>query len=249
MLQILIQVLLLGIVPTTWAEEVAKAEVQWVICEPSEAVVFQKLGVAPGSANPQSVFYSETPAMDLFQLGTVVRTRVSGSKIKTAVKIKYQNENQIPWNLLHGTDFKCEWNTYASEENMSCSLKSKPSTPAHLISQEQKEFIRLETGFDRIAELQLLGPVQSREWNWKETRVGEDLSFESISWESKPSGSRFFNMELSARVRVSDKAKTFQKIGNWLEEKNIHLCKAQKGKSEALLRTLLASKTPSRQSN
>lgn len=230
-----------------WAGDVSEVELQWVICEPSEETFFAKLGVDAGMPRERLVYYSETPSMDLFRFGIVVRTRVSGAKLKTAVKVKYQNENQIPWSLLTGTDFKCEWNVYAFQENIDCSMKSKPRDLGHVISREQQEFIRFHTGFDRIPALRRLGPVQSREWLWRDSRVQGELAFESISLQSQKkttsqasqaSQGRLFNMELSVRVTAPDKAEVFQKLGEWLKERNVHLCQNQKGKSEALLKEL-----------
>jgi len=231
--------ILAGLLPSavlaaSYSNAVNAVELQWVLCEGSSEILFEKLGVKAPEPKQREVYYSETAGLDLFNLGAILRTRVTKNKIKTAAKIKGFNETEIPWNLLEDSDSKCEWDAYQSLERIGCSLSSEPSSMKNLVSKDQKTFIETVIAYTDFQSLEVWGPVDSKEWEWKEESVKETLTLETLELSSP-----FFSMELSARVPLSKKAQTFQRVHNWLLSQEIKLCKKQEGKTGELLKVLI----------
>jgi len=214
---------------------VSTVELQWVVCELSENSLFTKINSVPGKYSDREVYYSETRDLDLYHAGAVARARMTKKKIKTAVKIKLMDESQIPWDFLAGQDFKCEIDSYSGNEKVGCSLYSQPVDKTNLRSPAQDDFIRRQTGFSQFSELKTWGPAHSREWEWLESEVGETLVVESV----RAPGS-FFSLELSARASVEKKEVVLKKVRTWLDSKAVQLCPDQVGKTEKLLKSLIA---------
>lgn len=216
--------------------EISKVELQWVLCEASAEKLFSKLRMQTPDVKDRNVFYLETRNLDLFGYGSIIRTRISKGTAKTAVKIKNFKEQDIPWEFLKQDEFKCELDAYPGHEGIGCSVFYSPTDNDTFISKRQKEFIEMQTQFNKWNDLTQWGPVQSQEWQWQEPSLRLDLTVEQIN-----SGSIYQSIELSVRVAILDKAKTTNVIDNWLEKNKISLCTEQNGQTGKLLQLLTRS--------
>lgn len=215
---------------------VKETELQWVVCESTAAKFFNKINIAPEAPKLRDVYYTETPELDIYNHGAVIRTRVSkgeNKKIKTAAKVNYEKEIQVPWNFLSDKEYKCEKDQYSSKEKIGCSLYSHPSDLKNVDSLEQQEFIQRESGFQQWDKSSLLGPAQSSEWSWQEESLNLPLVLEKVQVSKY-----YFNLELSVRVDVDKSKKTFDRIQNWLVAHQVNLCPVQKGRTGELLKLL-----------
>jgi hypothetical protein len=206
------------------------AEVQWVICEPSESALFQKLGLPLPNPSLREVYYSDTLALDIFHRGGILRTRVSKDKAKTSAKIRPATEAAIPWAFFAGKDYKCEYDAYSTGQSIGCSLYFTPKGHGPLRSEDQEFMIAKQTGFSDFAALRLIGPAHSAEWEWSDSETRESLVLESMR---APKG--FFSLELSTRVPRERKSEVAEKVSRWLLRHGVQACSVQKGKTEELL--------------
>lgn len=242
----LIPSLLLAMPILSQAKSISQVEVQWSICEASEAQFFQKINRRPSGTSFRDVLYSETSNLDLAQRGAMFRTRVprdnpagpaGGNKNdgpKTAAKVRGLSEVSIPWKFLEGKDSKCELDAYAATQSIGCSLYFKPGSRAQLRSADQELFIANLTGFRNFSALIVLGPAHSIEWTWDEASVNESLVMEALRTQKG-----FFSLELSTRVDIDKQLQVYQKITTWLNSRLVQLCPQQGGKTTELLRSLL----------
>lgn len=215
------------------SQKVSQAELQWVICEPSEKTLFSKLSRDVGESLDRDVYYSETANLDLFDHGAILRTRVSEKKNKTVAKIKDISSSDIPWGFLKGKDYKCEIDSYSGQEKIGCSLNFEPSDEGALYSHEQEYFLRRQLQFHQFHLLQVIGPAKSREWEWLDSELEETIVVESVRVAQK-----FFSLEVSVRVPISKKNVIANHVRKWLRKNSIQLCPEQVGKTEKLLRVL-----------
>jgi hypothetical protein len=215
-------------------EPLSKVELQWSLCEDDESAIFAKLGSPAGRPRLRDVYYSETPGLDLFRSGGILRTRIDDSKSKTAAKVKFRERAQVPEELLNDKATKCEWNAYPGVEEIDCSLSHKYHDRNPMISHEQELFLAQITGFSSFSDLQNWGPAKSQEWEWHEPQIEVDLTLESLRLDAQ-----FLSLEISTRVPLAQKQVVFDKIHEWLKRNKINLCPAQKGKTEALLKALI----------
>lgn len=230
--------LIIAVLPlVSFSKSISNVELQWSVCEPSEQKLFQKMGVQPGPFERRLLYYAETIHKDLLSQNGVLRFRGVSGKMKLSAKVKFQNENQIPWEFLEGTDFKCELNSYMDEEDLSCSLNEPVSGASVSIGSRQKDFIRTQTGFDSFQELQVWGPAETLTWNWQDPRASAQMVVESTR------APRYFGIELSTRVPLSQKVETARRIQTLLHDRQIQLCPVQKGKADSLIQSLIDAET------
>jgi hypothetical protein len=220
---------------------VRETELQWVVCEPTAAKLLKKVNADPESPKLRDVYYTETQNLDIYNHGAVIRTRVSkgeNKKIKTAAKVNYEKEVQVPWRYLSDKEYKCEKDQYASKEKIGCSLYSHPSDLTNVDSIDQQEFIQRESGFQQWDKSVLLGPAQSYEWSWQDESLNLALVLEKVQVSKY-----YFNLELSVRVDINKSKQTFDRIQNWLVAHQVNLCPVQKGRTGELLKVLAANFT------
>ena len=210
------------------ANQVDTAEIQWVICEPSAEVFLKKLEVKSIKPLVRDVYYAETHDLTLIKRGVFIRTRKNGSRYKTALKKRYENESDIPWTYMNDTESKCEWDYYGSNGHIGCSLYHKANSQADFISDLQKDFLKHEVQFSNFDQLKVLGPVQSREWSF------DDFVVESITGPEN-----WFNLKFSIRVSKSERAQSQAEYENWLISKQVNLCDNPRGQTEDLLKVLV----------
>lgn len=215
-----------------WAQSVSNVELQWVLCEKSASQFFEKIQVKDVLSQKRNVYYFETPSLDLFQKGAILRSRETRNVVKTVAKFNYSSESEINWDLIHGQDAKCEWDSYVgSPEKIGCSIKSSSdaSSNSRWYSLAQEKFLSHETQIDfENLNIKKWGPAQSEEWVW------DDLVLESVIGPNY-----YLSLELSTRVPLADKTLTQERIQTWLLQKNVKLCPQQMGHTGQLLKALM----------
>ena len=213
---------------------VAKTELQWVLCENSVASFARKTGSALGSSKSRSIYFLETNDLKLASSGSFLRIREHLRKFKSSAKINFVDDSNLPWNDLKGKDSKCEWDRYNSHQKVGCSLNYEGDSLADVLSEDQKHFLSSNQGFESWSDLKLLGPALSQEWSWTPKHFESDLFLEEVT------ATGFTSLELSMRVSNQAADKAFANVQNWLNQNHVVLCPVQRGKSETLIRALLA---------
>lgn len=211
-------------------------ELQWSLCETSSQSFFQKTKVSSGSENRRQVFYRETKTQDLYGQDSFIRTRFENGDYKRTFKVKYPDEQSIPWATFSDWGVECEKDTYTSQFKWGCSLKTQPETVDAPLTILEEAFLRQEVGFTDIQKLLNWGPVTSSEWKFKVNGV-------SLSLETLKGPENYFSMELSAKVKLSKETETASEMAKWIQAKRLILCPVQQGKTGELLKILIKTRS------
>lgn len=215
----------------------SNVELEWVVCEPNEATLFQKLKTSEGDPENRDVYYMETPDFTLFNKGAVVRTRIKNKSMRTSTKVHFQNEAQIPWDFLGDKDYKCEKDYYIDSPRLGCSLFSTPSMFKQIPSESQKNFLRNEVGFYAFDQLKVLGPARSMVWGWQEDGVSGESKLDIVV-EAIRAPKDYLSIVLSVRVPLERQNEVFREVQSWLNRRKVQLCSGQSGKTRDLLEVL-----------
>ncbi|MBC7371205.1 MAG: hypothetical protein H7326_06555 [Bdellovibrionaceae bacterium] len=211
-----------------------KTELQWSLCNETSASFARKTGSPLKNSEKRSVYFLETSDMQLTKSHAFLRIREEDRTFKTSAKVNYPDDTQLPWKKLKGKDSKCEWDRYGSFKKVGCSLNFEASSLATAVSKDQKSYIESATAFRAWDQLKILGPASDEEWSWTPDHLPSDLSLEQTT------APGFTSLELSTRVSTEDSDDTYDYVQEWLSQNQVELCPVQRGKSEALIRALLA---------
>lgn len=207
-------------------------ELQWAICEPNMKSLWQKIGQHT-KKRTREILYSDTPTRALYRRGAILRTKHDHARFKTAAKIKGYSESSIPWDFLSDYEYKCEWDSYSTEEMISCTVYADSKKMNQLHDKAQEEFISRETNFNSFDQVQVWGPLIGHEWSFRHQSI--NLIIDSIDLPD----TAITSIELSARVNIEQKYVVKDKIEDWIKEKNLALCRYQTGRTGVLLKYLI----------
>jgi hypothetical protein len=163
-----------------------------VLIEPSSwAAAAAAYGLA-GPDKERNIYFFDTPNLDLYAQGLVLRARAG--KKKADITVKYRPPaGAIPAQVSARPGFKCENDASATGSVYSCSLSESAepaavaaaaagANPRGLYSAEQ----RLWAGERPWEALKALGPIRSTSWETAHPALGE-LSFERWDLPGGPS--------------------------------------------------------------
>ena len=237
--RVLLAISLFGFGAAASEAKLKKTELQWSICEPSMAAFQSKLGWTRGDESTYMVAYFDSPDLRFHAAGISARVthkaNSASEKLKSKIKIEFQDPDDIDWEWLKGRDHKCEYDQYGFRMVPRCAVNNEPKTAGTLWSRDQVAFLRIyRPGFE-LQQLQQWGPY-----------LGHELKFDSPKGEASLDateiligGKQVAIIEAAVRSSVEDAANTYQRYTWFFQQRGISLCSEQKGMFERLLQVPL----------
>jgi hypothetical protein len=236
------------------AEDLAKAfelskgstsiELKLSIPATGHRATIKRLKLDPVEAQPRQAFFFDTPNLDLFKAGVVVRARrIQGGRGDTVVKLRPVDPNQIDPELRRSASFKIELDVMPGGFVCSASFKgactgkevldmSAGKVPlSSLFSKGQRAFYKAHapTGID-MDSLVVLGPVFLLKATHRPKDYDSDVIVEMWLY---PDGSRI--LEVSTKCLPEETFQAIAEFKAYLARCGIALSGAQEPKTRAAL--------------
>jgi hypothetical protein len=201
-------------------------------------------GLADESAKRLGVTFYDTPALELFASGLVLRSRaVEGGADDATVKIRPLAGSAVAEEWLRLDGFKCEEDRTGSQSVESCSLTAKQSaraieavargesSVAVLFTERQLAFVK---AYARAApdwgRLKALGPIPSKTWELRLPELESKLSAEL--W-TLPDGRAL--LEISTKVPRAESDRAAAALDAALRARGLSTSGADETKTRAAL--------------
>lgn len=220
-----------------------QAEVKALIDLQSVPELISALNLNPENSLKRTIYFFDTPTLDLFKQGGIIRLRVAEDQsFDSTVKIRPLIEEQvINRDLISKKGFKCETDASFIGAATSCSY-TKDNDLFHeedflkdQLSKKQTQF--LEDQLDRnvkLNSLQKLGPIQST--CFKNILIGH-RQYSIESWEV---GNEIF-VEISTKGNVNEIEEMRRDLKQLLDHYNIEIDKSGTQKTTRALQILSVS--------
>ena len=226
-------------------KDIESVELKITIPATAHRATIRGLPLDPVEAEPRQVFFFDTPKLELYKAGIVVRARrMPHDKADTVIKLRPVVPADIPAKLRQFEACKVELDVVPGGLVCSASFKGKSTAEKisavvegkvplkRLFSSEQAAFYRkYGPGRIELDDLESLGPtflLKSQFWVKKlDRKVVAEL------W-LYPDGSRL--LELSTQVEPSDAFQASAEFQAWLARRGINTDGAQETKTAAALK-------------
>ena len=192
-----------------------------------------------------AVSFYDTPALELFDSGLVLRSRVAhGDDDDVTVKLRPLPPSAVAASWFDEDGFKCEEDRSGQESVSSCSLtvsrsahaieavQHGKSTIASLFAEDQRRFVRdyakVQPNWER---LEVLGPLDAKSWDFELPGLEPELSAEL--W-TLPGGQQM--LEVSTKVPQSEADATAVALDEALAAHGLDTTGVQETKTRAALR-------------
>jgi hypothetical protein len=202
------------------------------------------LGMDPLDAQIRLVSFFDTPDLDLYEAGVVVRARrVKGREDDSVVKLRPVVPDELPRKLRKSPNLVVEVDAMPGGYVCSASLKARLGTNdvrrvvregrpiRKLFTKEQRAFYaeHAPAGIE-LDDLTLLGPIFVLKLNFRPEEIDRKLVAEMWLY---PDGSRI--LELSTKSTPQDAANTALEMRAYLSERGVDLSGEQQTKTRAAL--------------
>jgi len=209
------------------------------------AMARERFGLDDASARPVAVCFYDTPALELFNSGLILRSRVEpGGDDDVTVKLRPLAPSGVAASWFDEKGFKCEEDRSGHDAACSCSftvprsageieaVQHGKATIASLFSEAQCRFVRdyarVKPSWER---LEALGPLDAKTWKFKLPDVEPRLSAEM--W-TLPGGEQL--LEISTKVPQSEADATAAALDAALAAHGLDTTGVQETKTRAALR-------------
>ena len=226
---------------------VAGVEIKVTIRGDQELKGIRALELDEDSAEVRVIYFYDTPNLDLFNAGVVLRARlVKGDNDDSTVKIRPVEPAKVPQNWSELPGFKIEADSTGDRVVCSASLTTvqkrdeiddvaKGKRPIQkLYSPDQERFLSQFTPHPvDFAALKVLGPIRVLRWKTKHKRFEHELTCEE--WRL-PDGEDL--LEVSIKVEPDRAATAGKAFENHLRELGLDPAGAQETKTRTALERL-----------
>jgi hypothetical protein len=201
-------------------------EVKVTVRTDQEMYTVRVFGLDFDSAEAREIYFFDTPALELFDQGLILRARlIKGADDDSTVKIRPIEPATIPdkWRFLPG--FKVEADFVGSKVVRSASLTAvqKPGEIrdafegkrplAKLFSPDQEEFLAAHAPVNPdFASLQMLGPVHVLRWKIVHGNLPYELTAEEWRLPNKSD-----QLELSVKVAPEEEQQALETFRSFLQ--------------------------------
>jgi hypothetical protein len=226
-------------------------EIKVIVCEKKERAAEKAFALSRQKAEQRHVYYFDTPRLDLFNKGVVLRARkVEKAADDSTVKIRPVEPEKIPakWHRTHG--FKIEADGVGSRMVRSASLSSEQSRGEiddvvrgrrpieKLFSPDQEVFLsEMGTGKINMKELEIFGPFDATRWKVKHPGLPYQITIED--W-NLPDGEDL--IEVSIKAESAQAAAAAAAFTGFLTELGLKPAGGQKTKTRLVLESFSRSK-------
>lgn len=224
------------------------ADLQYYLCDKPH-VVRDALDLKKSDADERDVYLFETAKLTIFDHGLQIRLRVKNKKARLSIKRFDLSEAEFAREEAQN-EGKCELDVHGKGQIriLSCSSDAKIShedaeklidgklklnealdkTQAQILKDAAVDITRLE--------LKVLGPIQSRAWDFQLPEIDDGLALEQ---QKLPDGTRYIEFSVKTKAaRLSNEIAAAERV---LAAKGLSLCPDQTGQREGKLRALLNS--------
>ena len=204
------------------------AELQFALCEADPTHVVDALSGKVSDREQRDVYYLETRGRDFERSGAVMRYRLNEKGVKSAAKVSFVQEQDIPTNEIKKFDPVCEVDAYLSRAKIGCSVKDNDQKVG-TFSKDQKSFFK-KAGIDAsvIGRGQIWGPVRDVESTFKSGEIEFTLGTYYVA-------AGITEIELSTRVSTVDALGMQQRLLSLIYGAGLKLCPEQIGVTKKIL--------------
>lgn len=211
--------------------------------EPAGAIA--TLGLSEGSAERREVTFYDTPSLELFDDGVVLRARriLDRSDDDTTVKLRPMSSKSVDGSFFGESGFKCELDKNVGKTaTSSCSL-TKPEPEKDIVavgngengakslfSSTQETFLEVHDKDVPWSRVVALGPIDALVWKIDPKDWKSELTVER--W-IVPGGST--SIEVSLKTRWRDRASEEKRLIDWLAARGLKPSAQQETKTRAAL--------------
>ena len=229
-------------------------EVKVVVPMSHHRATIESIGLDPIEAEPRQVFFFDTPKLDLYEHGLIVRARrIQGGAGDSVVKLRPVNPRNVREELRRSDNFKIEVDaipggfTCSGSYTGRCSAQQVLDTvtgeaPASaLLSKGQRRFFRehapgaigkKKTAMDALLPL---GPLFVLKGKLRPKKLGRALTVELWLF---PDGSQ--NLEISTKSTPDDAFTAASELRTWLDERGVEIAAGQETKTAAAMKFFAA---------
>ncbi|PTL78047.1 hypothetical protein DAT35_41240 [Vitiosangium sp. GDMCC 1.1324] len=216
-----------------------------VTIDPSQAAAVRKLlHLSHSKAERTRVRFYDTPQLDLFQRGVVLRTRqVHDGPDDVTLKLRPVDASRIDPHWFTRAGFKVETDQVGEQGVPSASLtlplkqgksdevdKGKKGVGSLFTDEQERLVAELSGRPIDFKALSILGPVESRKWKAEPKHGPGPLSIEE--W-TLPDGRQI--LEVSIRAASSQSKEAVRALSSYLDSHGIHPTSTQETKTRAAL--------------
>ena len=229
-----------------------KAELKVTVAPADIRKARYRLSLLNAQSQSRRIWFFDTPALDLYQAGTILRAReIDGDEDDSTVKLRPFTLEQLATEFRALDDLKCELDRSPDSETPACSLKNDKDEGEiasvgrgelaidELFNSEQEAMYAAygpDVAFDQLA---ALGPVRARVWTIRTDALPEKVTAEL--W-YMPDGSQ--TLELSMKVKVEDADDDMGLLVDFVEDKELQLDKDQESKTRRALEAFASAGVP-----
>ena len=224
-------------------------EVKVVVPMTAHRATIKSIGLDPIEAEPRQVFFFDTPKLDLYKHGLIVRARrIQGGGGDSVVKLRPVNPANVREELRRSDDFKIEVDAVPGGFVCSGSFKGRCSAQevldvaagdnrlSSLLSKEQRAFYkehapRTTKKKIKLNSLMALGPLFVLKGKLKPKKLDRALTVEMWLF---PDGSR--NLEISTKSAPGDAFTAAAELRTFLDARGVEIAAGQETKTAAAMK-------------
>jgi hypothetical protein len=209
----------------------------------------ERLRLSDDRSEERGIWFYDTPALDLFEAGAVLRARdVKGDDDDSTVKIRPLEAADVDPSWFALDDWKCEIDRLPDRQVSSCSLTVVQGEDEieevaageraidKLFSSKQEELLAAYGPAHAWDDLVALGPIPSRVWKLSTKALPAKLTAEL--W-TLPDGDQI--LELSMKVEAPDADDAQADLLEYLAARGLELASDQETKTRRALEALTAA--------
>ena len=236
-------------------EHADSVEVKAVVPTSAHHATIKGIGMDPIEAEPRQVFFYDTPRLDLYKRGLIVRARrIQGGDGDVVVKLRPMNPADVREELRRSDRFKIEVDAVPGGFVCSGSLTQRRTAQeildassgetrlSSLFSKQQRKFfedhapktIATKTGMDALL---TLGPTFVLRAKLKPKRLARRLTVELWLF---PDGSR--NLELSTKCSPDEAFEAAAELRRFLDRRGVEIAAGQATKTAVAMEYFLAQR-------
>ena len=224
-------------------------EVKVAVPMSAHRTTIESIGLDPIEAEPRQVFFFDTPNLDLYKHGVIVRARrIQGGGGDTVLKLRPADPKMIGDGLRRSDNLKIEVDAVPGGFVCSGSLKARrkaqevldavngESRLSSLFSKQQRTFYKEHAPKKiKMDSLLTLGPTFLLKSKLKPKKLGRRLTVEMWLY---PDGSR--NLEISTKCSPNEAFTAAAELRSFLDDSGVEIVAGQQTKTAAAMKYFMA---------